>query len=165
MTSVHPRCLLCALALASGCDETEETGTPPSLDAFTLDAADVVVGAPSTLRGTLELTDPDGDVTEAELTLLEPSGAEGTMATPIAGVEGRTEATVGLQVTVLAPVVGIYEVTGVLLDAEGNASEPVTSAFEVESNGVDGARRPKQPSPCRLRCNMVGAGVATKSWP
>lgn len=131
MTTAHARCLLCALVLANGCDEAEETGAPPSLEAFTLDAADVVVGAPSTLRGTLELTDPDGDVTEAELTLLEPSGAEGTMATPIAGVAGRTEATVGLQITVLAPVAGTYEVTAVLLDAEGNASEPRTSAFEL----------------------------------
>lgn len=132
MTSVHARRLLCALVLASGCDEAEEMGTPPSLDAFTLDAADVVVGVPSTLRGSLELTDPDGDVTEAELTLLEPSGAEGTMATPIDGVEGRTEATVGLQVTVLAPVPGTYEVTAVLIDADGNASAPRTATFEVE---------------------------------
>ena len=118
--------------IACGCDAPEDSGTAPSLDAFTLDAADVVVGTPSTLRGTLELTDPEGDVTEAELTLLEPTGAEGTMATPIAGVEGRTEATVGLQVTVLAPVAGTYEVTAVLLDAEGNTSEPRTSAFELE---------------------------------
>ena len=124
--------LLCALALFAACDEEEDSGTPPSLEAFTLDAADVVVGSPSTLRGTLELTDPDGDVVEAELTLVEPSGAEGTMATPIAGVEGRTEATVSLQVTVLAPVTGTYEVEAVLRDAEGNASEPASAAFEVE---------------------------------
>ena len=44
MTSNHLRRLLCALVIATGCDEPEDTGTPPSLDAFTLDAADVVAG-------------------------------------------------------------------------------------------------------------------------
>ncbi len=123
--------LLCAGLLASGCDEPDDAGTPPALRSFTLDATEVVVGTPSTLRGMLQFADPDADVTEAELTLVEPSGTEGTLTTPIVGAEGRTEAAVGLQVSILAPVAGTYEVTALLLDAEGNLSEPVTASFDV----------------------------------
>ena len=125
-------CLFLALALVSGCDSDDaDMGTPPSLEAFALDATDVVVGTPSVLRGTLEFTDPDGDLTEAELTLLEPSGAMATMATPIANAEGRTEAVVELQLTILAPTAGTYEVTAILHDAEGSASDPVTASFDA----------------------------------
>lgn len=125
---------VCSLALLFGasCDDGEDAGTPPRLEAFTLDATEVVLGTPSTLRGTIELTDPDGDVLEAELTLREPSGAEGTMTTPIAGADGRLEATVGLEVMLLAPDPGTYDVTAVLIDREGNASEPATASFDVE---------------------------------
>jgi len=130
--SRHAPCLLLALCVAVGCEDAEDAGTPPSLDALELDATDVVAGSPSTLRGTLDFTDPDGDVTEAELTLSEPSGARSTVATPIVGVDGRTEATVTLQVTVLAPTAGTYEVTAVLLDAQGNVSESASASFDAE---------------------------------
>lgn len=101
------------------------------VESLSLDAQDVVVGAPSELRGTLAVSDPDGDVLEAELTLLEPSGASSTLAVPISGVDGLTEATIALQLMVLSPTAGTYEVAAVVIDAEGNRSSSVQSSFEA----------------------------------
>ena len=123
---------LLLLVLSFGCDaSSDDTGTPPSIESIELDASDVVVGTPSPLRGTLVFTDPEGDVMDAELTLREPSGAEASVSTPVAGAEGRVEGSVALQITVLAPEAGPYAVEAVLHDSAGNASEPVVATFSA----------------------------------
>ena len=50
---------------------------------------------------------------------------------PTTPARPRMAATVALQVSVLAPAAGTYEVTALLLDAEGNLSEPITARFDV----------------------------------
>jgi hypothetical protein len=116
----------------AGCEaEEEDTGTPPSLESLMLSGDDVTVGAPSVVSGTLSFTDPDGDVDQAQIDVVQPDGTMLSTTTEITGAAGTTEGSIVVQLQVIANEAGTYEATLVLIDAMGNESEPLTTTFEV----------------------------------
>ena len=122
---------LVLLGSLGGCDSPQEVGDAPVVESWSVQADAVTVGEVSTLNGTLVFNDPDGDLDQAEIEVIDPEGTSAMVTAEIVGVEGLTEGSVGVQVSFLAHRAGVFEVRVVLLDVQGNASEPASTTFEL----------------------------------
>lgn len=122
---------LVLIASLGGCESPQEIGDAPVIESWNVQADAVTVGQASTLIGTLVFNDPDGDLDQAEIEIIDPEGTSAMVTAEIAGVEDLTEGSVGVQVSFLAQSAGVFEVSVVLLDVQGNASEPASTTFEL----------------------------------
>ncbi len=128
---LRPAALIVLIGSLGACASEEEMGDAPVIQSWTVQADAVALGLPSVLAGTLVFADPDGDLDQAEIEIIDPDGTALMTTADIAGVDGVSEGSVGVQVSFVAQTAGVFEVSVVLLDVQGNASAPASSTFEI----------------------------------
>ncbi len=92
-----------------------------------------MVGARTTVVGSLAYTDPDGDVVvlAGELTLPDGSGRP-LPTTAVAQADGLTAGEITFAIVVVAPEAGRYLLDVWLVDAAGGESSVLTGALTAE---------------------------------
>jgi hypothetical protein len=118
------------MLLTVGCDE-DDTGESPTIENLVLPAEGLVVGMQATLSGSVDFSDPDGDVDQIELTLTPPTVASVTTAADVIGADGQTTGQTAIALAVLPPEAGEYALSVIILDAEGNESNSLETTFTV----------------------------------
>lgn len=148
--------ILLMLLLLSSCfgggGGSDGSGTAPSIDNLNYSPQGAFLnagGGSITLSGSIDFIDPDGDISNYVLTIVD-SGLNviSTLSDPIPGVGGITNATLLLLVQVNTTIVDDYGFSVYLNDSKGNTSNilsgvfPVTGPTATISNipdtGVDG---------------------------
>jgi len=121
-----------AVALLGACS-SEDPGDAPTLANVTLDQATMEVGSQNVVTGTLDFSDPDGDVLEAGIEIVLPNGSRQALPpTPVASAEGLLEGTVALTLAIVPPMAGSYDLEIWLIDSGENDSNRLTVALTAE---------------------------------
>jgi hypothetical protein len=110
-------------------------GTAPTISNLSYAPHGAYLGAPAstaTVSGTLQFTDPDGDVASWTFTVRDAGGHElQSTNQPISGVAGQTTGMLGATATVSTAALGDYTFTIELVDARGLHSGTLGGSFRV----------------------------------
>lgn len=128
---------LILIATLAGCTSEdghgleEDQGSAPRLESFALSSDPVPARTLTSVIGTLSFEDDDGDLELAEIEVTMAADVVTAVTAPFMGVDGVTEGTVPVQLQLLLADAGPADVELVLVDAEGNMSEPAVATVEV----------------------------------
>ena len=107
-----------------GCSSSPTSGgTAPTLKTVTLTPVEVPVGVATTVVGTFEFVDPDGDVDSVEATLTF-NGADTVSQTAAQGSAGVTAGNGQITLKLNIPSAGVVHVSIVLVDRASHRSTP-----------------------------------------
>lgn len=112
-----------------------DLGTPPSIDELTFQPSEGAIGRTTTVSGTIDFEDPDGDVAQSVVSILQPDGAS-LFIEPVAvqGAEGHKSGTVGFAFLLTPSQEGQHQFDVWLIDEAGNSSNRLTGTINVESD-------------------------------
>lgn len=121
---------------SAGCGDDDASGAAPVISNLTCDACDatgLALNVSQTIYGTFDFTDPDGDVERMQMDVLNPNGLTSVAPdTVLSNVAEVTAGSVNWNVTLTPSQTGTYELTLRLVDAEGNVSNELQDAFDVQ---------------------------------
>jgi hypothetical protein len=118
--------LIFAAIVIAGCGSS----APPSISRLQEDRHVVIVDTASSLSGTFDFEDPDGDVELLAVELTVPTGEMGELPrAPLAGVDGVSQGTSNWSVSVEPQVVGEFAYEIWVIDRAGNESNRLPGGF------------------------------------
>lgn len=127
------RFFLPALILLLPACSDEQLGSPPEISDLSYSPSSVTAGQLATVQGSFSFEDPDGDLLEMLVTLTDPAGNNMEMpATEVTDAKGKTIGIVTLQLALVAPAPGTYPFAVLVVDENGNDSNPLTGSIVAE---------------------------------
>jgi hypothetical protein len=121
------------LLLTAGCSGSpDNSGVAPKISNLTLSQTTVKVGKVETIMGDVSFSDPDGDVTQLGITLVQGGKTFAVPKAQVPTVSGMTTGKVAYQLTVGASQAGVVEAVVVVYDAAGHASNPLMAKVTAE---------------------------------
>lgn len=114
------------------CGDQIEAGTAPTISNLTYNPTQATIGEATTYTGTLDFSDPDGDLAQVAVSILQPDGA--ALAVPpvdVQGASGIGAGTVGWAFIMVAAQVGDHTFDVWTTDEAGNASNRLTGTIDV----------------------------------
>jgi hypothetical protein len=125
-------CIL-GLSLTAACSGSPaNSGVAPKVSNLTLSQTTVKVGKVETITGDVSFSDPDGDVTQLGITLVQGGKTFAVPKAQVPTVAGMTTGKVAYQLTVGASQPGVVEAVVVVYDAAGHASNALTATVTAE---------------------------------
>ena len=117
----------------AGCSGTaSNAGVAPKISNLTLSQTTVKVGKVETITGDVSFSDPDGDVIQLGITLVQSGKTFVVPRAQVPTVAGMTVGKVAYQLTVGASQAGVVEAVVVVYDAAGHASNALTATVTAE---------------------------------
>lgn len=110
-------------------------------------------GGTVTVTGSVDFTDPDGDVSSVVIETFDPAGQPlGSTTTPVPGAAGLRSGTVTVSVLAPTTVAGDFTFQVFVADATGRTSNRLTGTFSVVAGegGSGSLVTPTGPSPSRI---------------
>jgi hypothetical protein len=108
---------LCGLVLA-GCSDD-----PPTIRMIQYSPNAALVGVMSTINGQVSFTDPDGDISQSQVTLTDPTGASVTSSmTPITDVNQGPIGMVPFSIDFTPGIAGNWTFNFWIIDLQGRSS-------------------------------------------
>jgi hypothetical protein len=124
-----PIAALCALLWAGCSDE------PPSIRMLQYSPNAALVGVMSTINGTVNFTDSDGDISQTQLTLTDPTGAATTSSMmPITNVNQGPIGTVNFCIDFTPMIAGNWTFNFWIIDLQGRPSNVLMNNIIRVSN-------------------------------
>jgi hypothetical protein len=124
-----------ALSIAmvcSACADEHDSGTAPTIASVSLMPDHVAVGVQVMVGGSVEFSDPEGDVETIELDLGSPDGMHDAMEVDVSNAHGVEQGTVAFTMVLMLPAAGSYSILTQLVDGEGNFSNTKSAPLVAE---------------------------------
>ena len=127
--------ILSTLGSGGGGGGNDGSGTAPTIDNLSYSPTGAFLNdgdGLTTVNGSIDFNDPDGDIASYEITILDSSNnIIATLSDPIPGIGGITSGTLFVILLVNTTVVDDYTVTVNITDSKNNISNTLSSLFPV----------------------------------
>ena len=132
-TTALATCVSIALfATLVGCGDQIEPSTAPTISNLTYSPAEATIGESTTYTGTLDFSDPDGDLAQVAISILQPNGASLTVPpVDVQGASGIAAGTIGWAFIMVAAVEGDHTFEVWTTDDAGNASNKLSGTINA----------------------------------
>ena len=150
---------LCMLLVVAGCGSGggsggNTQGTAPTIANLNYSPSSAQLndgGGSAIVTGTIDFTDPDGDVFSFTIATFTSAGQPlSTTTTPIQSAAGSTSGAIAVSVAVPTTTIANYTFQVFITDAAGHASNQISGTFSVVAGSPANLVTPTGPSPAGL---------------
>jgi len=129
MVSMRLRAVAVCVLLLAGCSDD-----PPEIRNLKYSPNAAITGVMASISGGVNYTDSDGDISQTQLELIDPSGASIVSSpTPIQDVTQGALGNVAFTLTFTPPVEGIYHFNIWIIDLLGRQSNKIFGVIRVSN--------------------------------
>jgi hypothetical protein len=131
MTMMFRHFIVLAIAACSAnTDPPASNGAVPKISNMVLTPDMVKVGQQTTLQGTLDFEDADGDL-KTLVASIKQGGQVSNNSTPVQNLAGQKAGTAALAFALVIPSEGAVEISATLVDTKGNSSNTLTKTIQA----------------------------------
>jgi hypothetical protein len=124
------RLVICGLLLSLGCGGVQ--GTPPVISNLVYSPKTIAVGQATTISGTVDFTDIDGDVDKIAITLSAAGQTQTLPETTVQNTSGVKQGTLNFALEVGTASAGTAQFSVALIDKAGNESNALMGAVTAQ---------------------------------
>lgn len=124
--------MLTMVVMGCSADSGDGGGTAPTTANLTVQQSTVPVGTQTNVNGSMDFTDPDGDVKQLLIDLTADGQTTSLPPTPVNGAAGITMGSVPFILAIIPQKAGTIEVSLTLEDAAGNRAAPLKTTLTAE---------------------------------